>query len=38
MDIIKEIVDNVGDRYIIDIQFVSFDEEQQQVEWAFKLR
>jgi hypothetical protein len=37
MDIDEEVLDDPVDRYIVDIQFVPFDEEEQEVERAFKL-
>jgi hypothetical protein len=38
MDIIEKVIDDFGDGNIVNIQFVSFDEEQKQIEWSLKLR
>jgi hypothetical protein len=37
MNIIQEIIGNAGNRNVINIQFVPFDKEKQQIEGAFKL-
>ena len=37
MDIGKEIIGDIGDRNIINIQFVPLDKKQQKVERAFEL-
>ena len=36
MDIIQEVIGNLGDRNVINIQFIPLDEEEHQVEWSFE--
>src|SRR5687767_15201058 len=38
VDIIQEFIDDPGDRYIIDIQFIPFNKEQKEVKGTFELR
>ena len=37
MNIIQEIFDDARDGNIVNIQFVSFNKEKQQVEWSLEL-
>lgn len=37
MDEIQKIVRDAGDRYIVDIQLIPFNEEEQKVERTFEL-
>jgi hypothetical protein len=37
MDIIHEIVDDTGDGDIINIQFIPFNKEKQEIKRSFKL-
>jgi len=37
MDIIEKIVCDLSDRYIINIQLISFNKEKKEVKWTFKL-
>jgi hypothetical protein len=37
VDVLQKIFNDVGDGYIVDIQFVALNEEKQQVERPFKL-
>jgi len=37
VDIIQEVVDNIGDGNIINIQFIPLNKKEQEVKWAFKL-
>ncbi len=38
MDVLQKVVGDAGDSYLVDIQFVAFDEEQLQIKGAFELR
>ena len=37
MNIVQEIIDDIGNGDIVNIQFVSFYKKKKQVKWAFKL-
>jgi hypothetical protein len=38
MDVLKKVFDYSGDGDIVNIQLISFNKEQQQIEGTFKLR
>jgi hypothetical protein len=37
-DICQKIVDDVVDGDVVNVQLISFNEEQQQIEWPLELR
>ncbi len=37
MYMVKEVGDDFSDGYVVDIQFISFNEKKQEVERTFKL-
>jgi hypothetical protein len=36
MQIAQKIIGDLGNRNVVNVQFIAFYEEQQQIEWPFK--